>query len=65
MPNVGRAKGINMMKNKKSNTGTGSVVNYSGFMGRGIVIRKRIISRAVCSTGGNCYTSIQMQPRKL
>jgi len=61
----GRAKGKNKMINKASNTGTGSVVNYSGFMGRGIVIRKRIMSRAVCSKGGNCYTSIQMMPRKL
>ena len=48
----------------KSNQGTGSVVNYSGFMGRGIVLRKQIMQRAVCSKDGDCYTSKQLNPSK-
>ena len=62
MPKVGRAKYHSI--NLKSNTGTGKVVNYSGFMGRGIVLRKQIGRRASCSKGGNCYTSKQMNPSK-
>ena len=46
----------------KSNQGTGKVVNYSGFMGRGIVLRKQIMQRATCSKGNDCYTSKQLNP---
>ena len=47
----------------KSNQGTGKVVSSVGFMGRGIVLRKALVRRSFCPTGGNCYTSKQMNPK--
>lgn len=40
MPRIGRAKYHSV--NLKSNTGRGGVVSSSGFMGRGLVIRRAI-----------------------
>jgi len=57
---VGRAKYHSV--NLKSNQGTGKVVSRIGFMGRGIVLRKQIMSKGFCPASGDCYTSKQMKP---
>ena len=46
MPRIGRAKYHSV--NLKSNTGRGGVVSSSGFMGRGLVIRRAITRRSAC-----------------
>ena len=62
MPLYGRARHVTKLVNKKSNTGNGGVRSFAGFMGRGIVLRKQIMKKAVCSKSGDCYTSKQMNP---
>ena len=59
MPNHGRAKYHST--NLKSNTGTGKVVSSSGFMGRGLVIRKAIMRRSTCVVN-NCYIGKSEKP---
>ena len=62
MPLYGRARHKTKLVNKKSNTGNGGVRSFAGFMGRGVVLRKQIMKKAVCSTSGDCYTSKQLNP---
>tara|TARA_Y100000591_G_C21844775_1_gene708007 strand:+ start:1537 stop:1746 length:210 start_codon:yes stop_codon:yes gene_type:complete len=60
--NVGRARGITKLKNRKANNqGAGNVVSKAAFMGKGIVLRKQLTQRAVCISN-NCYDSKQMKP---
>jgi hypothetical protein len=59
MPNHGRAKYHST--NLRSNTGTGKVVSSSGFMGRGLVIRKAIMRRSTC-VDNKCYIGRSEKP---
>jgi hypothetical protein len=58
MPKVGRAKYHSV--NLKKNTGTGKVVSFTNFAGRGLVLRKQILRKVGsgnCAGGKGCYTS--------
>lgn len=56
MPKVGRARYHSV--NLKKNTGTGKVVSFTNLAGRGLVLRKQILTKV--GAGKNCkgcYTS--------